>query len=361
MRNSSDAGREDEEVQDLDIEISDLPPDRRSHFLLLKLEEARKRGRESARRFARSASPTPTHDTRNGGEEDEESALEFSDLPPGTRSHYLLLKLAALKARVQAIFPFLRHPAGRQRTPLTRAQRRMRIGRALTALGLCATILLLLVGNVPGLRTRLLTLLQPSAPTPAATSAISYSSGSIFTLDQGVPIVVERHGQVLNPDRGTPGPLPTICPQADMLQAFMTPLDPPGLGGGPIWLTGFIGPTAALVDLQPLGTSLSHPQGQTIGWYEGLAVFLQRGFRGTITLRGESQGPGGLVFFAGSNVVNFNPILTLDSSSFHLESLPSGSQWQVTSINVIVPFAGCYTLHATWAGGSWDAFFAAGV
>ena len=369
MRNVSDqeasnAGRENDELNEFDVEISDLPPDKRSHFLLLKLANVRRRGWMAAQALARATlhAFAASHASSAEAEprEEEQFALEISDLPPSARSHYLLLRLAALKARARALLPFFPPPVNQPRVPLTRTQRRVRIGRALTALGLCAALLVLLVGNVPDLRTRFLTLFQP--PAPAATSTSIYSSVSIFPIDngQGVPIIVERHGLPGSPAQGTPGPLPTVCPQASNLQPFMTPLDPPGVGGGPIWLTGFVGPTAALVDLQPLGTSLSHPQGQTIGWYEGITVFIQRGFSGLITLRGLSQEPGGQVFFAGNNVLDFSNVMVLDSSTFHLENVPNGSEWQVTSINHIVPFAGCYTLEAAWPGGSWFAYFAAG-
>ncbi len=377
MRDSSEqeansVGRASDELSEFDLEISDLPPDQRSHFLLLKLADTRRRGLAAAQAFARRALYTFAHRAEGGAKtdlgEEEQFALEISDLPPSTRSHYLLLKLAALKARVSSLLPSFRRPAGQPRMLFTRTQRRTRIGQALSALGLCLALLLLLAGNVPDLRARLLSLFQPPTPTPVATPGSIYSSISIFPLGQGVPIIVDRHGQALNPAQGTPGPLPTICPQASTLQPFITPPDPTGLGGGqegglgggPIWLTGFVGPTAALVDLRPLGTSLSHPAGQTIGWYENLTVFVQRDFSGKITLRGESQGPGGLVFFASNNVLDFVPTLTLNPGVFHLETLPSGIEWRVASVNIIVPFAGCYTLNVTWSSGSWSEYFAAG-
>jgi hypothetical protein len=371
MRDVSDqeagnAGYNNDERDEFDVEISDLPPDKRSHFLLLKLANTRRRGRMAAQTFARlmlnAFAASRTSDAQEEAREDEQFALEISNLPPSARSHYLLLKLEEMKARVRALLPFSPRPAGHPGAPLTRPQRRMRIGRAMTALGLCATLLVLLIGNVPDLRTRFLTLFQ--APAPAATSSTSISSSaSIFTFgtdQQGVPIIVERHGLPGSQARGRPGPLPAVCPKASNLQSFMTPLDPPGVGGGPIWLTGFVGPTAALVDLQPLATSLSNPPGEKIGWYEGVTVFIQRGFSGLITLRGLSQEPGGQVFFASNNPLNFSDTMVLDSSTFHLEKVPNGSEWQVTSINLIVPFAGCYTLEAAWPGGSWFAYFAAG-
>lgn len=358
---SDNAAYEYTDPQSLEVQITDLPPEQHSHYLLLRLTDLKRRTQEMTQACMLMLLRTVATSTRRGNEteqpEDERFAFEISDLPPSTRSHYLLLKLTALKARVSAALPFHRRLRPHRRAPITRAQRRAGIGRVLTALGLCASLALLLVGNVPDLRTQLLTLFRPSKPVPTATPAATVS---IISSGQGVPIIVERHSLPGEVVQGTPGPLPAICPQASTLQPFMTPLDPPGLGGGPVWITGFVGPTAALVDLQPLGTSLSHPQGQTVGWYEGLAIFIQRGFTGTITLRGESQGPGGLVFFAGNDVLDFSPIFDIDLSALRLHSLPSGSQWQVTSLNVIVPFAGCYALQAFWPAGTWSRYFAAG-
>jgi hypothetical protein len=366
MRNVSDqeagqAERANDELNEFDVEISDLPPDKRSHFLLLKLANARRRGRIAAQALARATlQAAAARDAEEEPREDEQFALEISDLPPDRRSHYLLLRLAALKARARALLPFFPQRAHQAHVPLTRTQRRARIARALTTLGLCAALLVLLAGNVPDLRTRFLSLFR--APTPVTTSSSISSSAAIFPIGngQGVPIIVERRGLVGRPARNTPGPLPAVCPRASNLQSFMTPLDPPGLGGGPIWLTGFAGPTAALVDLQPLETSLSSPPGQRIGWYEGVTVFIQRGFSGIITLRGLSQDPGGQVLFANNNVLDFSDVMVLDSSTFHLENVPNGSAWLVTSVNLIVPFAGCYALEAAWPGGSWFAYFAAG-
>jgi hypothetical protein len=359
MRHSNEqkidnAEDEQSDLSILDVQISDLPPDTRSHYLLLRLLEINRRGQSvlqmCTRSIQHSVAALIRRDDGREQTEDERLVLEISDLPPTTRSHHLLLRLTALKAHL-----FHRRSPDKPRTPLTRTQRRLRIGRALTVLGLCASLTLLLIGNAPDLRTQLLTLLQPVAPTATPITAVA-----IFPLGPGVPIVVERHGLPEQQTQSTPGPLPAICPQATTLQSFMTPLDPPGLGDGPVWITGFVGPTASLVDLQPLGTSLSHPQGQTVGWYEGLAVFVQRGFTGTITLQGENQGSSGSVFFAGNNVLDFGSVFHLDLSTLRLHSFPSGSQWQVTSLNLIVPFAGCYGLQAFWNTGTWSRYFAAG-
>lgn len=355
QQQAEDGGYVDHEAENLDMQISDLAPERRSHYLLLRLIALKEQGQALAK--ARAVGILQAVVSRPGSHtetDEQQDALEISDLAPERRSHYLLLQLVALKARLSATLPALLHPRGQRRLPLTRTQQRLRIGRLLTVLGLCASLALLLIGNNPDLRAHLLTLLQP--PTPPTPVGFA----SLAPIGSGVPIIVERHTLSEGQTQSTPGPLPAICPQASMVQPFMTPLDPPGLGDDPIWITGFVGPTAALVDLQPLGTSLSHPQGQRVGWYEELSVFIQRNFSGTITLRGESQEPGSLIFFAGQNVLEFSSAFELDLSSLRLNSMPGGSQWQVTAVNVIVPFAGCYGLQVSWPTGSWSRYFAAG-
>lgn len=355
MRDAHDQPRDEnkdayDDLSTLDIQISDLPPSQRSHVLLLKATALREHTRVRALALLRAIAPRARRDNESESQEDERFALEISDLPPSAPSHYLLLQL---RARIRAILPLRQRRTSRQRPSLTRARRRQHIAQALTMLGLCAALVVLLVGNVPDLRARLLSLLRPSVPTPTTSSTLTFGR-------MGVPIIVARHGLFIGQAQGTPGPLPALCPQASTLQPFLTSLDPPGLGDNPVWITGFVGPTAALVDLHPLGTSLSHPQGQTIGWYERLSLFIQRGLTGTITLRGESQEAGGLVFFAGDDVSNYSLVFRLDLSTLRQYDSPGGSYWQTTSLNLIVPFAGCYTLQATWSTGSWFQFFAAG-
>ena len=289
--------------------------------------------------------------------------IEISDLPPSARSHYLLLKLIALQARLRTKLAGLRRARGvsgnaAAALPLTRRQRRARIGQALTALGLCAALLVLLIGNVPNLRTRLVGLFEPPAPTPTP-ALVAY--GSILTKNQSAAIIVKRPNSHLpNPAQGSPGALPATCPQISPLKTFLTTLDPPGLGSGPLWLSGFDGPTAALLNLQPVKTSLSQPPGAIYGWYETLAVFVQRGFTGSLVLHGESQSKNGEVEFSYPNSLSFAPdlILSLDDPA-GLHFIDNG-QWEMTTVNVLVPTAGCYALHTAWSSYSWTQYFAAG-
>lgn len=336
-----------------DIRISDLPPETRSHYLLLRLVNTRERLRTFSRQAGHALQRvTHVHHVASSTEHDE-TELEMRDLPPGTRNHYLLLALQTLKKRLRAVLSSYKQSSNASARPaLTRTQRHARIGRALTALGLCATLLLLLVGNTPTLRARLVSLFEPARPT---STTIAYSS----SISQGsVPITIAH------PDdpyataipAGGPGPLPATCPRASTLQYFLTTLDPPGLGSGPLWLSGFNGPIASLIHLQPGIQSL----GVVSGWYQPLTVFMQKGFVGTFVLHGASQGGMGYVEFSYGGSMNFAPALILSLDNPAGVHFTANGDWEMTTINIMVPKAGCYALQTTWSNSTWTEYFAAG-
>ena len=288
--------------------------------------------------------------------------LEISDLPPTERHHYTLIKLAALFQRLRAALTGSKYaePPDDAAARLARRKRRGKIGRSLTAVGLCAALLLLLVGNAPALRTRFLGFLTQPASTPTPVPA-----GLAFSSQRSVPIIVGGRYNIPNRQNQSPlGSLPATCPRASMLQFFLTPfdpLDPLGLGNGPLWITGFVGPTAALMSLQPFGASFAHPPGSIVGWYENLAIFLQKGFPDTIILQGQSQDSGNPVLFASAGSLNFSPTLVLNTQHSSAQQPILDGSWEIISINLFVPDAGCYALQASWPHNtSWLYYFAAG-
>lgn len=346
----ADGGACKDVPEDFEVEISDLPPSERSHYLLIGLKETKKRLHATARAFVSSSN----HSSEQSKTDDFE--IEISDLPPNTRSHYLLLKLAALSKRVRAIFAVSRPiQRGENEPMLKRARRRAGIGRALTAFGVCATVLVLIAGNVPALRSQVLGLLEPgAAPTP--TQVPVNSNFGPITIGRGNTTYGSLH--VFAGDG--PGPLPSSCPKLTTLQTFTTPLDPPGLGGGPLWLSGFDGPTATLVNMQPTSMSLTFGNA-FIGWYSTLAVFVQKGFTGSITLRGRSQGEGGIVMFSYANLLAFTSSLTLNPNKAGIGQIDiAGGTWEMIPVDILVSSAGCYSLQASWPSAGWTQYFAAG-
>ena len=342
------AGSKDGELAENadEFRISDLPPHVRGHNRLLKpgwiQQRLLYRVTNVSRATLQAAAPIDDKVQRAEGAEQamsEKLDIEISDLPPTQRSHYLLLKLVQLR---------LGRARARKSTPLTRSLRRHRTRRVFTAFGICAALLLLLLGNVPGLRTRLVGLLEPT-PAPTATA------DAVFT---NMPIVINHFGTVPPySSQSSPGPLPATCPQVSTLQYFTTPLDPPGLGASPLWLSGFTGPSAALDDLVPINAQVAHAPWPG-GWYESIAVFIQKGYTGNIILHGGSQKNGAPVWLSKSTpqILGNTLTLNLEDGSHFIANGP----WEMTSITIAVPAAGCYALQASWANSSWTRFFAAG-
>lgn len=334
-----------------DLGISDLPPEAGSHYLLLRLTQVRERLQTAARAFSRHA------DSASEPPADDEADVKLHDLPPTTRSHYLLLALRARLQRLRAIL------ASRRKTSvLTRTQKRVRSGRVLTAFGLCIALLLLLVGNVPALRSQLIGLVVPATPTP---TTIVYE----FAHDN-IPIIIDHPNDPFMKMTATAttnlAPLPATCPHASMLEYFLTPLDPPGLGNYPIWLTGFSGPMAALVYLQSTTRSIS----AVSGWYQPLSLFISQGLKGTIILHGIDQNGRGNVEFSyvsssyatpsTTNDLHFAPVLTLSLQHPGAIHFNTSGKWEMTDIDILVPRAGCYEIQASWSNSTWTQYFAAG-
>lgn len=347
----------EELAKDLDdLESSDLPPDSHSHYLLLSLNHTKQRWLAAAKNVSRATFQDIAQEDDDGPAiENAELAagkdfeLEISELPPTRRSHYLLLKLI----RLRALLPGLQGSHTRKPAPLTLRQRRRTMGRAFTAFGMCAILLMLLIGNLPGLRARLLGFLNP-APTP---TQVNYSNGVSF--GKNAPVIIYHFGTPAPAHAlSSPGPLPATCPQISTLQYFTTPLDPPGLGAGSIWLSGFSGPSAALNDLQPIDAQVAHASWPD-GWYETLAIFIQKGYSGNVILKGSGQHGATPVWLSRDTPQILGSALTLslnDGSHYIVDG-----QWEMASISIAVPTAGCYTLQASWGNNSWVRFFAAGA
>ncbi len=348
--------------EDFEIEISDLPPGARSHYLLIRLDNAKTQVQAATRALLLKATHGLAQNPRSVQEGEQQGTgdfeLEISDLPPNRRSHYLLLKLVAFSRRLRAVFPTFRAARDDDRAAppqIRRARRRAGIGRALTTCGICATILLLIVGNVPNLRSQVLGFFEPRQVSVVAANTSNFGP---------VPVTIGRFGSASGGSlriyiSDGSGQLPASCPRLSPLHTFTTPLDPPGLGGGPLWISGFVGPTATLVNLQP--TVMSQTVGNAfIGWYETVAVFIQKGFTGGITLRGQSQGNGGAVMFSYANSLIFHPSLTLSLGKAGSGQIDLEGSWEMIPINILVSNAGCYSLQASWPNNGWIQYFAAG-
>jgi hypothetical protein len=364
MHDNFDAGKQgdaahQEDLQALsdksdEVEINDLPPAARNPSFLAGLRYISQRLPDAGKHVSRATLQSSAQmDAVQASEEaaltsDGEFELEISDLPPSQRSHYLLLRLHKWGATLSSF----KHISTRAAVPPTRRRLRRYAGRAGVSFGLCLVLLVLLIDNAPGLRTRLIGFL---APTPTSTS--SSSLAFVSQNSSSVIIINPRYGTP-GTSQNSPGPLPTTCPQSSNLQYFTTPLDPPGLGASSIWISGFTGPSAVLNDLAPINPQATHAS-WPFGWYEPLTIFIQKGYSGPVTLRGSSQAGGAPIWLSRGDPTVLNTSLTLsqnDGSAYNQDG-----PWEMTTITLAVPAAGCYTLQASWGNNQWIRYFAAGA
>lgn len=148
---------------------------------------------------------------------------------------------------------------------------------------------------------------------------------------------------------------PAACPQNTLTQNFDAPSLPAGVGGTPLWVTGFTGPRAVLNHLVR-----AHPP--ELGWYQQIQLVGATNFSGAIKLQGGIAGSIYPLWFGFDPhekdlIVNYQYNPGDSSISNHATD---DQQWNIRSINVYIPQAGCYYLQATWDGGGWIVFFAAG-
>ncbi|MGH2497341.1 MAG: hypothetical protein ACRDIV_21785 [Ktedonobacteraceae bacterium] len=148
---------------------------------------------------------------------------------------------------------------------------------------------------------------------------------------------------------------PAACPQNTLTQNFDAPSLPAGVGGAPLWVTGFSGPRAILNHLVR-----AHPP--ELGWYQQIQLVGATNFSGAIKLQGGIVGNIYPLWFGFDPherdlIVNYQYNPGDSSISNHTTD---DQQWNIRPINLYIPQAGCYYLQAIWDGGSWIAYFAAG-
>jgi len=261
--------------------------------------------------------------------------VEISDLPEigeAGRVNALLRKLAA------------------------RPRLRSRLWRA--AIAGCALMLIFLAlnGSVFLLQQHLSSLFAHATPiTTGQSGAVSsrdvtsqFNTKKVIYWNASTPPVVAGNE--------TLGQVPQRCSQNTPTQNFASPAFTAGVGGSPIWVTGFAGPRAILNRL----VRAKPPQ---YGWYQQLELVSETNYTGTVTLQGGIVGNTFPLWFgtfpqseALINAISVKPLDMNVSNHFG-----DDQQWGILPIRVYIAEAGCYYLHATWDGGSWMVYFAAGL
>jgi hypothetical protein len=148
-----------------------------------------------------------------------------------------------------------------------------------------------------------------------------------------------------------PGGIPTTCVHVATTSS-VAPLSG-AVGSPPFFVGGFQRPQATIL----LGDAhVTHvPYGWPSNWPDTMTWAAQAGLTGKITLTGANMSGGDRLWFQASGPPTTS--LVLDP----LTASPGPAGWAATgTFTVFVPRGGCYSLQATWPGGSWIITFAAG-
>ncbi len=335
---------------DFELEITDLPPDRKIDHLLVRLGALRAQLTSEMRSrllFKQSSSA----DQDEAADDDFE--LEITDLPESERPE--LPGIAAPVANWASRFS----PRIRGKRTWTRGA----INLAPTAVIAGMLIVLVVWGGIPSAWNRALSLFAQPTPTPATTSGSSDVTGQHVITGSG-RIIGSSNAQIFvwGSENGTQvisvqdnlGPVPQDCPQ-NTPQGPDSPPFPSFVGGTPLWITGFDGSSTAL-------THLKHAKQPELGWYQPITLLLQSNYAGDVMLQGGDMNDNAPLFFDTVPAdQGLTALLTLKSTDLSLSNHTAGDQsWISFTTNVYVPAAGCYYLSAEWADGSWTVYFAAG-
>jgi hypothetical protein len=244
-----------------------------------------------------------------------------------------------------------------------RPQLRRRIWQAGTAGGALLLIAFVLFGSLPQIGQDMLGLFERTPPSTGQAAQLSPQSVSLSSVDmQGIISQFHAH-KVIYWEASTPPVVPlnstlTAAPQnclySTPLSDFASPLYPPGVGSSPAWITGFTGTNAILNHL----SRAPRPQD---GWYAPLLIVSETNFAGDIVLRAGIASSSFPLWFSRQSSSNLVRTVTLHPLDPSLSNHTTGDQqWSATLVYLYIPRAGCYYLDASWNGGSWVAYFAAG-
>lgn len=143
------------------------------------------------------------------------------------------------------------------------------------------------------------------------------------------------------------------CPSGPQPQDIAPQYFGAAIGNTPIWVVGFVGPHAAIrID--------SHNSQYTrYGWASRVIFVIKPGYTNPVTISGQNTANGNPLWIQ-SDMPTPQVSLYLDPHYPEVPNPESSGGWTQWPSEVFIPEAGCYELHARWAGGSWTVAFAAG-
>ncbi len=148
------------------------------------------------------------------------------------------------------------------------------------------------------------------------------------------------------------GPVPQNCPPGSILHPPLNGFGPV-LGGGKVWFDGIDGPHAVIHFTGEEGTF-------PYGWTRKLVWEVGPPPVGLVTIRGESLRTHQPLWFQLNDQDPIVTSLVLDPQHSNHPVSVVDLNWAEWGSYLFVPAAGCYTLSASWPGGQWRIFFAAG-
>lgn len=161
----------------------------------------------------------------------------------------------------------------------------------------------------------------------------------------------------------TLGPVPQTCSSNGKLMNISPHYGPalaPAIGDSPVWVGAgnwrIIHNVPSLI-WDPPTANANHDQ---YGWGHKFLWVVATSYQGIVTLRGRNLSDGSPLYPDADTKETASTLtsLVLDTRN---PTIPNHyDQWTEFPGNLAIPRAGCYSLEATWLGGSWRVTFAAG-
>ncbi len=161
------------------------------------------------------------------------------------------------------------------------------------------------------------------------------------------------------------GPLPQTCSLSSIrIPKTISPEFAPMVGAGPAWGGGIISYKQVPLALvwAPGDALTSHEE---YGWGHKLLWVVATTLYGSVTIHGANLSTGAPLYpdaeYASVASTPTNLILDPSDPTVLNQNANRDDQWTQFPGGLTVPSAGCYSLEATWPGGSWHLTFAAGL
>lgn len=206
----------------------------------------------------------------------------------------------------------------------------------------------------------------------ACTGASSPQAGHTPTVNASIPTPTATTQPsptpIPSPSGGTStslGPLPQTCPVSSIsTPKTISPAFGPMVGAGSAWgggINSYKQVPLALV-WSPGDAFTSHTQH---GWRHKLLWVVSTPLPGNVTIQGANLSTGAPLYpnaeYASAASTATTLVLNPSDPTVLKQDANRDAQWTQFPGGLTVPAAGCYSLQATWPGGSWQITFAAGL